>query len=117
MLKTKMKPMKTGTKYKDLCGNGCTLIAVQMSDETGRDDAWVQYEWGFVKKTTISSINRFFTKVENSKSDRVLACAKALGARLRARIASDDIKSWPGDRAALLELDLIEAEIYRMEML
>ena len=117
MLKTKMKPMKTGTKYKDLCGNGCTLIAVQMNEETGRDDAWVQYECGSVKQTTVSAINRFFAKVEDSKPNRILACAKALGARLRARIASDDLTSWPGDRAALLELDLIEAEIYRREML
>lgn len=109
--------MKVGTKYRDLCGNICALVAVQINDETGRDSAWVQYEeGGSVKQTTVSAIQRFFTKVEDAKLERVLACAKTLGERLRARIASDDLKSWPGDRAALLELDLIESEVYREEV-
>ena len=107
--------MKIGVKYKDLCGNTCTLVAVQINKETGRDNAWVQYECGSVKQTTISAINRYFTKVEDSKLDRVLACARALGARLRGRIVPDDRQLWPKDREALLELDLIEAEIYREE--
>ena len=114
--KLKIKLMKIGTKYRDLCGLTCTLIAVRIDDETGRDDAWLQYECGSVKQTTVSAISRFFTKLEDAKLERILACAKTLGERLRARIASDDLKSWPGDRAALLELDLIESEIYREEV-
>ena len=109
--------MKVGTKYRDLCGHTCTLVAVRIDEEIGRDDAWLQYDWsGAVKQTTTSAIQRFFTKFEDAKLERILACAKTLGERLRARIASDDLKSWPGDRAALLELDLIESEIYREEV-
>jgi len=106
--------MKVGNKYKDLVGKLCTLVAVRKCEETGRDDAWVQYEdSGAVKQTTISAMERYFVCVQDSKLQRTLDCAKALGARLRARLGADDMKAWPGDRAALLELDLIEAEIYR----
>jgi hypothetical protein len=106
-----------GNKYKDLVGNVCTLIAVRRCEETGREDAWVQYEEnGSVKQTTVSAIKRYFISMEHSKLQRTLDCARALGARLRARLGADDTKAVPGDRAALLDLDLIEAEIYREEV-
>jgi hypothetical protein len=107
--------MKVGNKYKDLVGKNCVLVAVRKCEETGREDAWLQYE-GSVKQTTLSAIEKYFVLVEQSKLQRTLDCARALGARLRARLGADDTKAWPGDRAALLELDLIEAEIYREEV-
>ena len=40
-------------------------------------------------------------------------CIQQLVARLRGR-TPDDLSSYPGDRAALLDADLVMAEIYRM---
>jgi hypothetical protein len=106
-----------GNKYKDLVGKVCTLIAVRRCEETGREDAWVQYEEdGSVKQTTVSAMKRYFVCVQDSKLQRTLNCAKVLRLRLYARLGPDDIETWAGDLAALLELELLEAEICREEV-
>lgn len=44
--------------------------------------------------------------------DKSHDCIRQLAARLRGRMP-DDLDSFPGDRAALLDADLVMAEIYR----
>lgn len=47
---------------------------------------------------------------------RVTEISIELANRLRIRIP-DDTKAWPGDRAILLEHDLLMAEIYKKDVL
>lgn len=98
--------MKIGSKWKDLVGSEFELIATHGSR------SWAKYPSGFVTQIDITNC----VMIAESHQTRLYEAARALRDRLRVRIA-DDTTARAGERAALLEFDVIESEIYRREML
>ena len=98
--------MKIGSKWKDLVGAEFELIATHGSR------SWAKYQSGFVTQIDIANC----VMIEESTQNRLYEAARALRDRLRVRIA-DDTTARAGERAALLEFDVIEAEIYKEEVL
>lgn len=95
-----------GSKFKDLVGKEFEVIA-QHGETT-----WAKYPSGHVCRIDLADC--FF--VSESPQKRLFEAARALRDRLRVRIA-DDSTARPGERSALLEFDVLEAEIYRKEIL
>jgi len=95
-----------GNKYRDLVGVEFELIAIHGSR------SWAKYSNGYV--TQIDLTNCVF--VQESVQGRLFEAARALRDRLKVRIA-DDLTARPGERSALLEFDVLEAEICRKEVL